>query len=480
MKPSAIFQVVFYGLLVIINASCLKKDFDSPPDKSGYDPKLEVNLSIAELHDRLKASLSQKIDSDWTIYGIVTANDKSGNFYKQITVEDETGGVTVNIDATNLHVKFPVGRKIYLKLKGLYYGFDAMLPQIGGVPDNQGIVGRISGAKVDEHLVRANFPNAVPTTHYADLSMLQQTNVNMLNRLVSINGLQVVKEDTAKTFASPPSVSSGTSITLQDCEGRKIFLRTSAYADFQGVVLPVGRGTVKGIYTVFNNIPQLIIREASDIDMPGARCADSTPPTATKPLISVDSLRRLYTGSNLKLGALRIAGVVISDAANRNVSSGSIVLQQGDKGILIYWGGELDYKIGDSLIIDVTGDSLILYQGALEIKKNLGSSRPTPVANNRSVSPKELTIAKLNIDFLAYESTLVKIREAVVLGGGTYGGSKTLSDGTGSITMYTSFGAVFADVQVPTIPKTYIGIVTPFTGSITKEIKLRNPDIDVY
>ena len=480
MRSSSILCVLLYVLLTSANTSCLKKDYDSPPDMSAFDPKLEVNLSIAELKTRFNASVSQEVDSDWTIYGIITANDKSGNFYKQITIEDETGGITVNIDATNLHVKYPVGRKLYVKLKGLYYGFDAMLPQIGGKPDNQGIVGRITGAKVDDHLIRANFPNPVPTTHFAGLSMLHQTNVNMLNRLVLIDELQVVEEDTAKTFALLPSVSSGTSITLQDCEGRKIFLRTSAYSDFQSVKLPNGSGTVKGIYTVFNNIPQLIIRDTFDIEMQSARCGDSTQPIAYKPLISLDSLRSLYKGVGIKLEASRITGVVISDAANRNVSSGSVVLQQGDKGVLVYWGGEVDYRIGDSLILDVTGDSLILYQGALEIKKTIGSSMPTPVANNRGVNPKELTIAQLNNDFPAYESTLVRIREAVVLGGGTYGGNKTLSDGTGSITLYTSSGAIFANELVPTTPKTYVGIATPFTGSTTREIKLRNPATDVY
>jgi hypothetical protein len=78
-----------------------------------------------------------------------------------------------------------------------------------------------------------------------------------------------------------------------------------------------------------------------------------------------------------------------------------------------------------------------------------------------------------------YESTLVKITNAIVAGGGTYSGSRTLSDGTGSIILYTSASAFFAGQAVPTTPKTFVGIATPFTGGV-KEVKLRNPAIDVY
>jgi hypothetical protein len=72
---------------------------------------------------------------------------------------------------------------------------------------------------------------------------------------------------------------------------------------------------------------------------------------------------------------------------------------------------------------------------------------------------------------------LVKIINATITGGGTYNGNKTLSDGTGSVRLYTAQGATFSGNNVPTVPKTFVGIGTLYTPN---EIKLRDPAIDVY
>ena len=475
---SALVVVIALGLACF--TSCLKKTYDGPPDTSAFDPQLDVNLTIEKLKSRYNGSLAQIIDSDFTISGIVTADDRSGNFYKQIVVEDGTGAILLNIDANNLYTRYPIGRKIYVRLKGLYYGHSAKLPLLGSVPDYTGEVGRIPGAGIDSHIVRANYPNELPATRFSSLSGLTTLNEGMLNRLIQIENIQVVSEDTAKTFALQPSVSSATNITLEDCDGNKIVLRTSGYASFQNIKLPKGKGTIKGIYSTFNNIPQLLIRDTSDIRFIAERCpAGGTNPAVT-PLISLDSLRNLYVGAGVKLGPCKISGVVISDAANKNVTAGSAVLQDGSKGIVVYWGGTVTYSMGDSLLLDVTGDSLIMYQGALELKRTPGATKPAPIVVGRAVAPRELTIAQLNAAFSDYESTLVRIVNASVMGGGTYSGSKTLTDGTGNIVLYTSPAALFSSQPVPAFPKTYVGIVTPFTGTVTRELKLRNPDVDVY
>jgi hypothetical protein len=351
---------------------------------------------------------------------------------------------------------------------------------LGSVPDNTGEVGRIPGASVDNHIVRANYPNEVPTTVFNVLAELSILNEGMLNRLVQIENIQVIAVDTSKTFALQPSITSATNITLEDCDGNKIVLRTSGYASFQGANLPKGKGRIKGIYSTFNNIPQLFIRDTSDVDFSSERCQGGGGNPGVVPLIRLDSLRKLYKGTGVKLGSYRVKGVVISDAPNKNVTAGSVVLQDGSSGIVVYWGGTLDYSLGDSLVLDVTGDSLIMYQGALELKRSLGATKPAPILVGKQVVPNELTIAQLNADFSNYESTLVKIVNASVMSGGTYSGSKTLTDGTGNIVLYTSPGALFSSQLVPSFPKTYVGIVTPFTGTVTKELKLRNPDIDVY
>ena len=100
------------------------------------------------------------------------------------------------------------------------------------------------------------------------------------------------------------------------------------------------------------------------------------------------------------------------------------------------------------------------------------------LAKGKSISPIQLTIAALNTHFEQYESVLVKIINAKITSTGNFGGAKTLSDATGNIILYTSYSATFANTAIPTITKTFQGIATPYNS--TKEIKIRNPALDIY
>ena len=52
--------------------------------------------------------------------------------------------------------------------------------------------------------------------------------------------------------------------------------------------------------------------------------------------MTIAQLRAMYTGSGIKITTpASIAGVVISDATNKNISTGAFVLQQGNAGIMV-------------------------------------------------------------------------------------------------------------------------------------------------
>ena len=76
--------------------------------------------------------------------------------------------------------------------------------------------------------------------------------------------------------------------------------------------------------------------------------------------MTIAQLRAMYTGSGIKITTpASIAGVVISDAANKNISTGLSFCSRGNAGIMVYYGGTITYNIGDSVRIDITNDSLI-------------------------------------------------------------------------------------------------------------------------
>lgn len=468
MKNYKLLIAAFFIGTILSLSSCLKNTFDAPPDMSGYDPNLPVNMRIDSLKILMATSgEAKRIDSNWTIYGIVTADDRSGNFYKQIVIEDSTGAIHLLIDGNSLYNKYPVGRKVYVKLQGLYFGYYAKLPQIGATPDFSGSMSNISPAKADSAIVKANIGNALPDNHFSDLSMLSTVNYSMINRLVTIDSIQISAGDTSKTYAQSPTISSGTSITVEDCSKNKLIIRSSGYANFQSYKLPKGKGTLTAIYTVYNNTPQLVIRDTSDLKFYSERCG------ANIPIITIDSLRKMYPGSGtITLPTTMFAGTVISDVDNGNAGTSNFILQDGSgKGIMLYLSGG-NYKLGDSLVLDASGASLLLYKGALEIT-GITTSSIIKVASGKTVVPKLLTIAEINNNFYDYESTLVVVENAEITAGGTFSGNKTMTDGsTGNIILYTASTASFAGTNVWAGQATVTSIVTPF--NTTKELKMRN------
>ena len=127
-------------------SSC-KKNFDNPPGPS--DPAIVANTSIKSLKALHTVSGAYNvITTDIIISGIVVADDKGGNIYKQLYIEDSTGGLQILLDANSLYGTFPVGRKVFIKCNGLcisdYNGTMELgikanvagVPSIEGVPAN--------------------------------------------------------------------------------------------------------------------------------------------------------------------------------------------------------------------------------------------------------------------------------------------------------------------------------------------------------
>ena len=103
---------------VIGSMSACKKSFDEPPGPA--DPNIVANTSIADLKALHTVPRAYDIiTNDVIISGIITADDKSGNFYKQLVIQDTTGAIQILLDANSLYGTYPVGRRIYVYCKGL-------------------------------------------------------------------------------------------------------------------------------------------------------------------------------------------------------------------------------------------------------------------------------------------------------------------------------------------------------------------------
>ncbi len=478
--------LIIFG--VVSSATSCKKTFDAPPGPSD-NVNVVANTSIQGL--KTYHTIPQQIDvitQDVIISGIVVANDESGNFYKQLFIQDTTGAMQIMLDASSLYTSYPVGRRVYVKCKGLalsdYYGNMQLgiRAVVGGVASVQAIPAGL----ISQYVVGGSLNNPVEPipVNIADLGTA--LNDRYINALVKLSGYEFVAADTSKIYSDTSSYKSTQNRLISTGCGSSVkpTVRTSAYANFAGQPLPKGNGDITAIYTIYKSFTatkQLIIRDTSDVQFYNSRCGGGGGTAPTDPHITIAALRAMFTGNNIKLTTpASIGGIVTSDIAQKNISTGAVVIEDETAAITVYFGGALAYNIGDSIAFNITGDSLLNYRGSLELKTPAGTAYPSPIAVGKVVTPKVKTIAELNAALdaplgspLNFELSMVKIMGATASGGTTFSGNKTLTDATGTITLYTATAALFSGNALPTGPKNWTGQIKWY-GTTTKEFLIRN------
>ncbi len=96
-----------------------------------YEPvTMTPNTTIAELKALYKKS-PVKIEKDIVIGGQVVSEDRTGNIYKSLYIQDETGGIELKIGKSGLYNDYKLGQWVYVTCEGLTLGaYNGML-QLG-------------------------------------------------------------------------------------------------------------------------------------------------------------------------------------------------------------------------------------------------------------------------------------------------------------------------------------------------------------
>ena len=263
------YLIKFSALFIVISLicfSCVEEDFDTPPT-TGVDPGLTVTTTISELRDmHVLGGGHTLITEDLIIKGIVVADDYTGNWFRSMVIQDETGGITVLIDLTEAYFFYPIGREVYIKLNGLSLNDDDNLLQLGIYNPITRQLDDISN--VTGHIVRSVMKEAPQPT----VKNITQLTMEDVNTLIQLDDVYFV--DTTAIFADTIGQNS-LNRDLLDCDGFSIIVRTSGFADFAGARVPTGGGTFIGVLSIFRDNFQLLIRNLNDLDMNGTRCSDS-------------------------------------------------------------------------------------------------------------------------------------------------------------------------------------------------------------
>jgi len=274
------------ALMCILATSC-SKEWDAPNFNNespyGNNSINEENIiTIAELKAKFPNCTAtynnySPITEDIKIRGRVTGNDIGSNIYKQIALQDETGGIIVAINQSGLHGYLAEGQEIILALKDLYIGSYGSTPQIG--QRYNGSIGRMNKDFFNEHFKLIGAPDITKIDTLKNFLPSEAMKVNVC-KLVRLENVSFKHVDGLATFAPDSTVDKTVEIkggcVSRDLVETDMVVRTSTYAKFAAMKLPydeVNKKPIKcnlvGIATYYSGTGQwqLAIRKESDIEI---------------------------------------------------------------------------------------------------------------------------------------------------------------------------------------------------------------------
>jgi len=307
-------------------------DLERPP-MIEPEATIKPNTTIAALKadvwqtDRnYVTEVGQRNGRDIIIAGRVVSNDKAGNVFKNIVLQDETGAITVGINAYDLCETYQQGQQIVVNVTGLKIGGYNGLLQIGaeGTYNNAPSMTFMTKELFAEHaqqngLARLERIDTIPTT-IPEVMAAKET-VEGLQKWQS----QFIRIDNVsfENAGQPYAGSSATDRYIKDAQGNRINVRNSSYADFAKDILPSGSGSVAGILSYFGSDWQIILNDTDGckgfdaVDIPdqpdqpttGGDGSENNPYTVTQVIAGA-------TGSNVW-----VKGYIVGSVTDKELKS---------------------------------------------------------------------------------------------------------------------------------------------------------------
>jgi hypothetical protein len=265
MKAFKILGLLTTGAILF---SACKKKFDLPaPVEIPAGP----GITIAQIKSKVSVSSpSYKFKNDSNLYCVVTGDEVSGNFYKEIFVKDPSGALHIRlVNGGGLFV----GDSIRINLKDVYVNISNDMIELDSVNTEKSIDKILSGLTPEPELVSIG-------TITANINTYQ-------SKLVKIDNVEFSPNSQLPTFAYADTKAAGEQF-ISSCDGKSLLVRTSGFSNFAGTTLPSGNGSIIGIVTQYGSEIQLLIRNYNELSMSGPRCIESQTYAIGSPVASVN------------------------------------------------------------------------------------------------------------------------------------------------------------------------------------------------
>ena len=238
MKRIVKSSFLILALLSLVFSSC-KKEYDRPE----FDP-LPIG-EVLTIEKILNMESGTVFSEDASVYGIITADEKSGNLYKAAFLQDRASGKAIEL-YLNATSGVRIGDSVRVYLKGVTYAMYNGLPQL-------------SNFEPDGHIVILANDKPIQPLETTIASVVAG---NHLGGLIKLNNVMFTDRG---TFADPTTYGNRTLVDPSNLS-QSVIVRTSNYANFANDSLPQGVGNLVAIASVYNTTWQLLIRSVSELE----------------------------------------------------------------------------------------------------------------------------------------------------------------------------------------------------------------------
>lgn len=252
MQPKTLMNLrtVVIALAVAVVAVACKKEYDTPPER--VLPTGSV-MTVAELK-ALFTGTPVRFSEPASVFAVVTADETDGNFYKNISVQDRTGGITLRL----------------LNSGGLYIGdsIRIYLPGTKLAPYN-GLM-QLDSVDVDNNTVKQATQVHVEPLNVTTSQLTVSAMDTLQSRLIRVTDVEFA-DPCGQTWANAVAQTVGER-NIQGCSGSPVMVRTSGYASYAGSPLPLGKGSIVCVAGIFGSTIQLSNRNMAGVQMNDTRC----------------------------------------------------------------------------------------------------------------------------------------------------------------------------------------------------------------
>ena len=256
-------------LLVILLTSCIKENDYELPNTKNSEPNISIEKTTTfnAIINRYKQAINNGENyltfndtEELYIEGYVISDDSSGNFYKELIIQNKTDdsnsyesprlGLKLIINDNALSNYFNFGRKVYIQL-AKPNNIPLSLSKINGIYT----LGYTINNSVD-FIPKPIYRNYILRTATTKTIHPKKADISELNEqdlctYITLKNIQFTKEELGKTYAGEASDEYDGLRELESCHSKlKLKLETSAFADFKSLVVNNKKGELTGVYSL--------------------------------------------------------------------------------------------------------------------------------------------------------------------------------------------------------------------------------------